>query len=229
MTLGPCFRGARAALFAAVSVLLAALGHVLMSGMTVPWPAVFLACGIAGAAGWSLTGRERGFPAVLSATVAVQAVLHAWLALAQVTLRSAGTSGASIVEQWVQHVLCRAPAATMADHPHHAMPGMPAMPETMAMGTEQSGTTSFGMLSAHLLAAVLCGLWLAFGERAAFQCLRACAGWVVAPLRLPGALPTPSTPAAVRVDFLYAVGRPSQLLLADAITSRGPPTGTAVL
>ncbi|WP_329388628.1 hypothetical protein [Streptomyces sp. NBC_01716] len=219
----------RAALFAAVGVLLAALGHVLMSGMTVPWPAVLVACAITGLTGWVVTGRERGFPVVLSSVVAVQALLHAWFALAQVTRRPAGTGGGSIMEQWVRHVLCQAPAATMADHTHQAMPGMPAMPDTMAMGSGQSATTSLAMLSAHLLAAVLCGLWLAFGERAAFQCLRACAGWVVAPLRLPGALPAPSVLPRVRADSPHTVRGSRQLLLADAITSRGPPTGTAVL
>ncbi|WP_308404933.1 hypothetical protein [Streptomyces sp. 35G-GA-8] len=200
--------------------------------MTVPWPAVLLASAIAGATGWALTDRERGFPAVLSSVVAVQAVLHAWFALAQVTLRPADSGGASIMAQWIQHVLCAAPAVTMADHTHHTMAGMAGMPgmsDGMAMGTGQGGIAPFGMLSAHLLAAVLCGLWLAFGERAAFQCLRACAGWIVAPLRLPGAVPTSSAPPPARVDLPHTVDRPRQLLLAHAITSRGPPTGTAVL
>ena len=56
------------------------------------------------------------------------------------------------------------------------------------------------MLAAHLLAALLCGLWLAYGERAAFRVLRAVAGWLAAPLRLPLASPrTPHRPPRVRV------------------------------
>ncbi|CAM5741293.1 hypothetical protein SALBM311S_01238 [Streptomyces alboniger] len=52
------------------------------------------------------------------------------------------------------------------------------------------------MLAAHLLAALLCGLWLAYGEKAAFRILRAVAGWLAAPLRLLLALPlTPDPPA----------------------------------
>jgi len=47
----------------------------------------------------------------------------------------------------------------------------------------------------HLLAALLCGLWLAHGERAAFRVLRAAAGRLAAPLRLLLALPaTPDRP-----------------------------------
>lgn len=43
-------------------------------------------------------------------------------------------------------------------------------------GHETGGASSFGMLAAHLLAALLCGVWLAYGERAAFRTLRAVAG-----------------------------------------------------
>ena len=55
---------------------------------------------------------------------------------------------------------------------------------TWAHASWMGGTSSFGMLAAHLLAALLCGLWLAHGERAAFRILRAVAGWLAAPLRL---------------------------------------------
>ncbi|MFD3921219.1 hypothetical protein [Streptomyces sp. NPDC058595] len=229
MPLGPCFRGTRAALFAVVSVILAALGHVLMSGTAVPWWTVLVAGGVTGAVGWSLTGEERGFPVVLSVVVAVQALLHSWFALAQVATRPAGTSDAPIIELWIRHMLCQAPAGTSADHTHHLTAGMPAMPDAVTLGAGQSGMTSSGMLSAHLLAALLCGLWLAYGERAAFQCLRACAGWVVAPLRRPRARPVPAALPRVRAASPRTIGGPRRPPHADAVTSRGPPTGTAVV
>lgn len=230
MTLGPHFRGARAALFAAVCVLFAVLGHVLMSDMAVPWAAILPALGAAGVTGWALTARERAFRTVLATVLGVQAVLHAWFSLAQVVLRPASAGGGSIAEQWLNHVLCRAPMPPMDGHAQHTMPGMASMPG-MAMDSVHSGvgTASVGMLSAHLLAALFCGLWLAFGERAVFQCLRACAAWIVAPLRLPGALPAPYDRPRVRADSPHTSGGPRQLLLAHAITSRGPPAGTAVL
>lgn len=83
MTAGWCSRTVRAAVFAAVCVLLAALGHVLMSGAHVPgW---VLAAGFAatGAAGWCLAGRERGLPLVVTAVVAAQAALHSAFSLAR--------------------------------------------------------------------------------------------------------------------------------------------------
>ncbi|MBY8884229.1 hypothetical protein K7472_05130 [Streptomyces sp. PTM05] len=53
-----------------------------------------------------------------------------------------------------------------------------------------------------MLAAVLCGVWLAYGERAAFQLGRAVAVRLFSPL---------------------------VLLLANAIVSRGPPRAAVVL
>ena len=91
------------------------------------------------------------------------------------------------------------------------------------------GTSSFGMLAAHLLAALLCGLWLAHGERAAFRVLRAVATRLAAPLRLLLALPlVPSRPRP-RVRRRRSDRAPRLLLLVHAITSRGPPLGTSVV
>ncbi|BDH12762.1 hypothetical protein [Streptomyces hygroscopicus] len=77
MTAGWCSRTVRAAVFAAVCVLLAALGHVMMSGSRVP--AWVLAAGltVSGAAGWCLAGRERGLPLIVTVVVAAQT---GWLA-----------------------------------------------------------------------------------------------------------------------------------------------------
>lgn len=62
MTAGWCARTVRAAMFAAVCVVLAALAHVLMSGHHVPAWALATGLAATGAAGWSLAGRERGLP-----------------------------------------------------------------------------------------------------------------------------------------------------------------------
>jgi len=79
------------------------------------------------------------------------------------------------------------------------------------------------MLAAHLLAALLCGLWLAYGERAAFAVLRSVARLVLLPLRL---LASPQITA--HRPWIRAVHSPTpyaDLLLGHAITSRGPPRG----
>ncbi|MGW3988070.1 hypothetical protein [Streptomyces sp. NPDC004830] len=225
MTAGWCVRTVRAAVFAAVCVVLAALGHVMMSGDHVPpW---VLAAGWAatGAAGWSLAGRERGPGVVVVVAVAVQTALHSAFSLAPQGAREAA-GGAH-------------PAGA------HPMPmgmhmNMGAGPDTgagasgMRHGAGAAGhaahgpgdDSSLGMLAAHLLAALLCGLWLAHGERAVFRLLRALGARLAAPLRLLFARPAPPPPPA-RVRRRSGDRRPRLLLLVHAITSRGPPVGAA--
>ncbi|GAA3308696.1 hypothetical protein GCM10020295_71420 [Streptomyces cinereospinus] len=85
-----------------------------------------------------------------------------------------------------------------AAHPHS--PDAVDAVHAAGVGHVMDGSTSFGMAAAHLLAALLCGLWLAHGERAAFRILRAVAGWLAAPLRLPLVMaappPRPRPPSA---------------------------------
>ncbi|MEU6680036.1 hypothetical protein [Streptomyces sp. NPDC046925] len=263
MTAGWCSRAVRAAVFAAVCVLLAALGHVLMSGAPVPgWVLGAGAFGVGGTA-WALAGRERGLPLVVAVTVAAQAALHSGFSLAQAAAQPSG--GVPLVRRWVRHLLCAGPmgggatgggqgSAMSAPMPGSGtavgtvsapvpgatpMPAMPDMSELSSMGSmdhmdhmggghDMSGMSPTGMLAAHLLAALLCGLWLAHGERAAFRVARAFAGWLVAPLRVPLALPAPAHRPRVRPRRHRSAGRPRQLLLVHVITSRGPPAGTAV-
>ncbi|MWA09628.1 hypothetical protein [Streptomyces sp. BA2] len=231
MTAGWCSRAVRAAVFAAACVLLAALGHVMMSGTSVPWWTLGAgAVGVGGTA-WLLAGRERGLPLVVSLAVAAQAALHSGFSLAQAAAQPSG--GEPLVRRWVQHMLCAAPMPEAGATP---MPAMPASSmgssmehmDHMGGGHDMSGMSPTGMLAAHLLAALFCGLWLAHGERAAFRVARAFAGWLVAPLRVPLALPTPAHRPRIRPHRHRSAGRPRQLLLVHAITSRGPPAGTAV-
>ncbi|GAA3147135.1 hypothetical protein GCM10010449_77500 [Streptomyces rectiviolaceus] len=229
-------------MFAAACVLLAALGHVMMSGTSVPWWTLGAgAVGVGGTA-WMLAGRERGLPLVVSVVVAAQAALHSGFSLAQAATQPSG--GVPLVRRWAQHMLCAAPtgagstgkgqgSAMSAPMPASGTTPMPAMPpmehmDHMGGGHDMSGMSPTGMLAAHLLAALLCGLWLAHGERAVFRVARSFAGWLVAPLRMPLALPTPAHRPRIRPHRHRSAGRPRQLLLAHAITSRGPPAGTAV-
>lgn len=101
------------------------------------------------------------------------------------------------------------------------------------MGHSMSGgagdTSSSGMLAAHLLAALLTGLWLAHGEKAAFRLLRAVAGWLAAPLRLLLALPVARDRSRTRRPRPRSDRAPRLRLLVHAITSRGPPVGPAAV
>ncbi|XUM03418.1 hypothetical protein ACQ86F_08435 [Streptomyces venezuelae ATCC 10712] len=248
----------RAAMFAAVCVLLAALGHILMSGHAVPGRT--LGAGLAGtlAVAWALGGRERGLLAVTSAAVAVQSALHlafSWSQSAAGALPAgragAGHGGMATAPMTMPHM--GMDSMTM---PHTAMESMDmghmdhAASASMVMGhlaatpstTGSAGhdmtdmTSSAGMLAAHLLAALLSGLWLAYGERAAFRLLRAAPTGLLRPLGLPGLLGlllAVAPPAADRPRVRRArpgAGRvPRRLLLARALLTRGPPRATAVL
>ncbi|MFI7412624.1 hypothetical protein ACIBU0_28525 [Streptomyces sp. NPDC049627] len=218
MTAGWCMRTIRAAVFAAVCVLLAALGHVLMSGATVPWWTLAAGVVLTGGVGWCLAGRERGLPLVVSVVVAAQGGLHAAFEFGQ------SSAGAGL--------------DMTAMPPHMGAMGSMGSMDTMDMGHmgmghmgghHMAGTSSLGMFAAHTLAALLCGLWLGHGERAAFRILRAVAGWLAAPLRLSLALPAPPHRPRLRPRRGRSDRAPRLLPLVHTITSRGPPAGIAVV
>ncbi|MEU4269769.1 hypothetical protein [Streptomyces sp. NPDC026092] len=114
-----------------------------------------------------------------------------------------------------------------------AMGGGPMDLSTMDLtpmsGHDMADMSASGMLAAHLFAALLCGLWLAHGERAAFRVLRALAALVLAPLRLVLHLPAPPHRPRIRARRHERARRLRQLLLAHVLTSRGPPPVAAAL
>ncbi|MEU9762410.1 hypothetical protein ACFYYY_23215 [Streptomyces sp. NPDC001834] len=265
MSAGGTLRALRAAMFAAVCVVLAAIGHVLMSGAGLPWWVLLSGIAAVGAVGWAFGGQERRRRTVAGLTVAVQAGLHIGFTLAQSIGQQPSTSaahGPQTVQQWARYMLCGADPtsaeaaraydiavrAGLTRSPHHASghdtgamtsmsPDVPAIPDMSGMAGmagmhdmgQMTGGAHWGMLAAHLLAAVLCGLWLAQGERAAFALVRACADRAFVPLRLVLAVlvPLPRPPAC----------RPSprsrrrlrQLVLVHTLTTRGPPGAIAVV
>ncbi|KUL32231.1 hypothetical protein [Streptomyces regalis] len=236
MTAGRCGRTIRAAVFAAVCVLLAALGHVLMSGAAVSWWALTAGLAVTGGAGWCLAGRERGLPLVVSLVVVTQGVLHSVFERAQSTATSAagpditppGSGGQGHAMESMGHDMSAMPMDSM-DMGHMAMDHAAHMGHMGSMGHDMGGMSSFGMLAAHTLAALLCGLWLAHGERAAFRVLRAVAGWLAAPLRLLFAVVAPPRRLRVRRHRARSERVPRRLLLVHSITPRGPPARTAVV
>ncbi|MGW5652930.1 hypothetical protein [Streptomyces humi] len=242
MTVRGWCRALRAGVFAAVCVLLAALGHVIMSGTSVPWWAMAAGAAGTGTAGWLLAGRERGRTLIVTVVTAAQAVLHEAFSLAQ-TLTTAATPG--------QDTSARAQDSMDMSGMHMGSLDMGSMHmgsahmDPMDMGSVthamtgvqhahthgmagMGGSASYGMFAAHLLAAILCGLWLAYGERAFFSVLRAAATRLVAPLRMllagPAPLPRPLAGRRRATD----VPAPARLLLCCSLTSRAPPTGAAV-
>ncbi|RSN54980.1 hypothetical protein DMH12_15670 [Streptomyces sp. WAC 04229] len=253
MPVGGFVRVLRAAVFAAVCVVLAALGHVVMSGEGLPWWVLLSGASVAGAVGWAFGARERRRRTVAGLTVAAQTGLHAAFTLAQSGDRPvAAPETTQSLRQWADHFLCGAPptptqAARAYDiavaaglHPAdhvtahgahgvasagHDMPPMGGMHDM----TQMAGTSSWGMLAAHVLAAVLCGIWLAQGESAAFKLVRACADRAFVPLRLVLAVlcPPPAPPSFRPAP--RSRGRLRQLLLVHILATRGPPGETAVV
>src|SRR4051812_9293161 len=104
MTAGWCFRTTRAAVFAAVCVLLAALGHVLMSGTGVPWWSLAAGTAVTGGAAWCLAGRERGLILVSSVVTAAQAALHLWFSYAQELATTSVTGGTTAGAHSMAHM-----------------------------------------------------------------------------------------------------------------------------
>ncbi|WP_326766458.1 hypothetical protein OG978_19525 [Streptomyces sp. NBC_01591] len=270
MEAGPVGRAVRAAMFAAVSVTLAATGHVLMSEAPIPFWVLatgFLALAVPG---WWFAARERGPWLVTGLAVATQGVLHNAFAAAQSAL---GTIGGTVTRTATTTSPTRflydnlsstdgdsteyggtgsyeagagaAPTDAMAGMHHVAgmdhsaaggamtgMEHMAGMDHASAMGHmgsmvhlghDMAGMSSTGMLAAHVLAALVCGLWLARGERAAFQVLRAVAGWLLTPLHPLLTAPLPTPRRRLRPHRGLSDRLPLGLRCARARDRRGPP------
>ncbi|MGW7658920.1 hypothetical protein [Streptomyces sp. NPDC054756] len=242
MTAGWGVRAIRAAVFASVCVLLAALGHTLMSGAAVPWWTLVTGALATWGAGWCLAGRERGLPLVVSVVVVAQGGLHA--------VFEAVGGGPVVGDHMAVHPVAghhMLPSHMARDHMsfadmgaahtgmHHPMSMGHDMAHAMGQGMshgmthDMGGDASLGMFAAHTLAALLCGLWLGHGERAAFRILRAVAGWLAAPLRVVLFLPAPPIRPRPRPRRPRSDRAPRLLPLVHSLTSRGPPAGPAVV
>ncbi|MFF4284650.1 hypothetical protein ACWCXK_03840 [Streptomyces sp. NPDC001739] len=204
VTTGPPARTARAATFAAVCVTTTALGHALMSG-TLPWWALVAAFLATGSAAYCLTGRQRGVLVVAGSTVAAQLGLHALFGLAQASASSA--------------TLRVAPTTSMS-----GISGMDMGPMAPTHALSHAGPGGPGMFLAHLLAALVCGLWLWRGEAAAFRLARSLAGLLFAPLLLVGATHGRSElPLPERRLIATPLLKPHAVLWHDVVSRRGPP------
>ncbi|MEU5051612.1 hypothetical protein [Streptomyces sp. NPDC021096] len=241
-------RALRAGVFAAVCVLLAALGHAVMSGTTVPWWAIAVALSTTGACAWFLAGRERGPLLITLATVGAQTGLHSFFTLAQNVVQNTareaaqaaggvvvdlGTMGSSAMCGGAGHVMGMGggpagpsgPTSMSGSMPmDHAMGGM----DMSGMGGMHAGHGALGMWSAHVLVAVICGAWLSGGEQAAFRLGRTIGARLCAPLLLLfHDVPVRTGPPRVRAGLGRPAQRLRQLLYAHVLATRGPPAGVA--
>ncbi|MFF0748423.1 hypothetical protein [Streptomyces sp. NPDC004267] len=228
-------RALRAALFAAVCVTLAAVGHSSMSAHSIPVSSLLAAFAATTVLAWAAAGRRRGPAVLVPGLAAVQGALH--------LLFGAGEPGGTAAGAGSM-------AGSMAHMPGMTMPMGAGAGSGMGAGTATalhagmssgmgSGTGSAlhagmstgmgsgaGMLAVHVLAALACGLWLARGEAALFALARTAGALALAPLRVALAVvrllvPVPPPPRPVRPRTPARVLR--GVLLAQAVPRRGPP------
>jgi hypothetical protein len=195
MSASPEVRSLRAAVFAAVCVLLAAAGHGLATGDTPPpWAdgAGFL---VVFAAGWVFGARERSLPGIGAAMLATQAGLHVAFEAAR----------------------SRTTAHTM---PAMAMPSGHGMQLHAHTATAMTPHTT----AAHVLAALAASWWLRRGEAALWKLLRWAVAFLPGLAAWWRDAPVPSPAPSLLPAAAPAPVPPRQLLLRHAVSRRGPPT-----
>lgn len=180
----------RAAVFAAVCVVLAAAGHGLASCAVVPlWTlgAGFLAVFAVAAA---LAGRERSLPGIAALLAVGQTALHTLFGLGGISTATASASmsmaDTSLVER-AARLVCGTTAAAIS--PAQALKILAearldtGMPQSMSMphstdamstaaGSSMSLLPSLPMLLGHVLAAVAAGWMLRHGDLALLRLMR---------------------------------------------------------
>ncbi|MEU6143377.1 hypothetical protein ABZ848_23815 [Streptomyces sp. NPDC047081] len=188
---GPDVRILRAAVFAAVCVVLAAAGHTLASCATVPlWTlgAGFLGVFLVAA---PLAGRERSLPGIVTLLATGQTVLHTLFGLGQHTssgtsMASMSMSDATLVERAARLVCGTTAAAITPAHARRILADARLSPDTaMDMGSMNhsadalTGTASpvallpsLPMLLGHVLAAIAAGWLLRRGDLALLRLIR---------------------------------------------------------
>ncbi|MGV9449708.1 hypothetical protein [Streptomyces sp. NPDC003635] len=242
----------RAAVFAAVCVVLAAVGHALGSCTSIPlWTlgAGFLAIL---AVAVPLAGRERTLPGIAVLLALGQTVLHSLFGLGQhgaEATRAAASADATLVAQ-AARILCGTRAAAISPAEAHRIltearlrpaSAHPQHPETV---TESASLLpSLPMLLGHLLAAVVAGYLLRRGDIALGRLVELSAHSVAeaalvrslrAALALVRALRAglPGTPGAAPRPHRTAEGAPPRLheaALQHTLVRRGPPAAAPAL
>lgn len=241
-------RALRAALFAAVCVTLAAVGHSSMSAHAVPQRSLLLAFAVTAALAWAAAGRRRGPLAIATGLTGVQGALHLIFGAGEHGSMSEAmglmgpTDGADGMQGMQgMHGMQGIDGMGSMDSMAAATDSMASMDAMAVMGSLAHAMTTggaapaghgsaagsgLGMLAAHLLAALACGLWLARGEAALFVLARAVAASAFTPLRLALAAVRVLTPAprALRpVRTAPYTRRLRGVVLAHTVSRRGPP------
>ncbi|MGY5052842.1 hypothetical protein ACWDFR_02015 [Streptomyces sp. 900105755] len=219
MSASPAVRSLRAAVFAAVCVLLAAAGHGLAMGDMPPLWADAAAFVAVFALGRALAGRERGLPEIGVGMLLTQAGLHFGFEAARAVTPAAPATATAMSPM------------SMHGHVMAGMAGMAGMTGTagargMVLQYPHVHVLTAHATVAHVVAALVASWWLRRGEAALWSLLRRTAALVpglaawytwwhgARPLtRTEGARRTPARPIRLR----------RLLTLRHAVIRRGPP------
>ncbi|WP_242427012.1 MULTISPECIES: hypothetical protein [unclassified Streptomyces] len=207
------------------------MGHSSMSAHRLPAVALLGAFAATAAAAWTAAGRRRGAPTVAGAMAVLQGALH-------LLFSTAGSRAGDTGHPMTDPAMGAANAVDGMPHPggmHGGLHGTHAMsamsPATdMGSGTDMGSTMAMlsggglGMLAVHLLAALVCGLWLARGEAAFLTLAEAALAYAFTPLRpLLARVPVPHLPRPALRRARRSAHRPHTVVLAHALSRRGPP------
>ncbi|MFD5429853.1 hypothetical protein [Streptomyces sp. NPDC127084] len=191
------------------------MGHSSLSGHDLPPAALVGAFAVSGGAAWLAGTRRRGAFSIGAGLLTVQGALHLMFTGSDTHTASAHGGGRTHLTGTDSMAL-------------DAMAGAAGDPAVLAPAPF---TPSIGMVTAHVIGALVCALWLARGESAFFQLARTIGCLAFAPLRrvrrvlavvrvpeLPGRPMPPRTRAARRLEGV---------VLAHALSRRGPPWQSA--
>ncbi|MFE2941400.1 hypothetical protein ACFXKG_20390 [Streptomyces sp. NPDC059255] len=219
---GSPLRAARAAVFAAVCVPLAAVGHALTSGASghaISVPVLLAAYGTTAGAAWLAGGRRRGALSIGAGLLTFQGLLHLLFAGALPWYGFAAS----------RHTPHAGGGARMDMGPAaEPMPGQASAPGAgsgLDVGLGELFGGSAAMLAAHCVAAAVCALWLAQGEAAFFRLARAVGALAFTPLRLLlVSVRLPAGPRLIRPrNGTFRAHRFRGVVLAHTVSRRGPP------
>ncbi|MGW7430933.1 hypothetical protein ACWGIN_15410 [Streptomyces sp. NPDC054861] len=206
-----------------------------MSAHDLPPRSLLVAFAATSVLAWLVSGRRRGPLAIGGGLLAVQSALHLVFSWSGAHPAAGRPDAHALSADHLSHgSMWGAPLGhpAMGDTPmgdgsmgHAPMGDPPTAGTTMGTALEMvAGHTSLGMVAAHLLAAVVCGLWLAHGEAALFALARAVGALAFTPLRmLLAVVPVPAPPRLRPARTRPHHHRLRGVVLAHTLSRRGPP------
>ncbi|MFJ3902149.1 hypothetical protein [Streptomyces sp. NPDC090025] len=206
-----------------------------MSAHTIPASSLLTAFAATCALAWACAGRRRGPVVMATGLAAVQGALHLILGAGEHGPHGAAAATPGEAMAAMPEAASLADMAAMAPAEHLAYMSHLAHLSQSAHGAGAgsvagSGGSGPGMLAAHLLAALVCGLWLARGEAALFTLARTVGARARTPLRLLLAavrVLVPALPPRRPVRPGRPHRRPHGVVLAHTVSRRGPPRPAA--